>query len=54
VRGGANAVGPEPFAKLGSRARARTFTLHEVDLLVTDLDPKDARLNPYRDRVELR
>jgi hypothetical protein len=29
------------------------FSLHEVDLLVTDLDPGDDRLDPYRDRVEL-
>jgi DeoR family transcriptional regulator, fructose operon transcriptional repressor len=35
-------------SKLGSRAQARVFQLSEVDLLVTELDPDDARLSPYR------
>ena len=41
-------------SKLGSRARARMFSLGEVDLLVTDLEPSDRRLDPYREVVELR
>ena len=39
--------------KLGTRARARMFAVDEVDLLVTDLDASDGRLDPYRDRVAL-
>jgi DeoR/GlpR family transcriptional regulator of sugar metabolism len=39
--------------KLGTRAQARVFSLGEVDLLVTDLEPSDRRLDPYRDAVEL-
>jgi DeoR/GlpR family transcriptional regulator of sugar metabolism len=41
-------------SKLGTQARARMFSLGEVDLLVTDLEPSDRRLDPYRDAVELR
>jgi len=41
-------------SKLGTRARARMFSLEEVGLLVSDLDPDDRRLDPYRDQVELR
>lgn len=40
--------------KLGTRAQARMFALEEIDLLVTDLDPNDARLDPYRARVKIR
>jgi DeoR family fructose operon transcriptional repressor len=40
--------------KLGTRARARMFSLNDVGMLVTDLDPHDRRLAPYRDQVELR
>ncbi len=39
--------------KLGRRSIARTFDLAAVDLLVTDLDPDDARLQPYREAVEI-
>ena len=39
--------------KLGSRAEARTFEFEDIDRLVTDLDPRDPRLDPYRDLVEL-
>lgn len=39
--------------KLGTRAQARMFDLENVDLLVTDLDPDDARLDTYRPQVEL-
>jgi DeoR family fructose operon transcriptional repressor len=35
-------------SKLGYRAPARAFTLDRVDVLVTELDPDDARLDPYR------
>lgn len=42
-------------SKLGSRAQARTFPLGDLDLLVTDLDPTDDRLAPYRaSGVEIR
>ncbi|GGM39906.1 DeoR family transcriptional regulator [Longimycelium tulufanense] len=40
--------------KLGQRgAPARGVSLADVDVLVTDLDPTDSRLAPYRDHVEL-
>lgn len=40
-------------SKLNTRAQARMFALEMVDLLVTDLDPNDSRLDEYRDVVEL-
>lgn len=40
-------------SKLGTRAQVRMFALAEVDLLVTDLEPEDQRLDEYRDAVEL-
>ena len=40
-------------SKLGHRAPAHGFTWDRVDVLVTELTPSDARLDPYRDRVEL-
>jgi hypothetical protein len=30
------------------------FALDEISLLVTDLEPDDARLDPYRASVEIR
>lgn len=39
--------------KLGTRAQARVFDFEDVDLLVTELDPSDVRLDPYRDLVEV-
>ncbi len=41
-------------SKLGTRAQARMFSLDELGLLVTDLEPDDRRLDPYRGAVELR
>jgi DeoR family fructose operon transcriptional repressor len=41
-------------SKLGTRAQARMFALDEISLLVTDLEPDDARLDPYRAGVEVR
>lgn len=40
-------------SKLGTRAVSVALTWDRVDLLVTELDPGDARLDPYRDRVDL-
>lgn len=40
-------------SKLDSRAAARGVGLDDVDLMVTELDPGDERLAPYRDVVEL-
>ena len=40
-------------SKLGTRAQARVFDFEHVDLLVTDLNPSDTRLDGYRDRVEV-
>lgn len=39
--------------KLGHAAVARCLPLDRIDLLVTDLDPKDERLRPYRGSVTL-
>jgi DeoR family fructose operon transcriptional repressor len=41
-------------SKLAQRASVRSIGLGEVDLLLTELDPDDPRLDPYRDLVELR
>jgi DeoR family fructose operon transcriptional repressor len=41
-------------SKLGTQARARMFGLDEIDVLVTDLETSDRRLDPYRDAVELK
>lgn len=40
-------------SKLGQRALARALDWQQVSLMVTELDPADARLDPYRDLVEL-
>ena len=40
-------------SKLDSRAPARTFAVEDLTFLVTELDPQDARLDPYRDRCEI-
>ncbi|MGH8928632.1 MAG: DeoR/GlpR family DNA-binding transcription regulator [Acidimicrobiia bacterium] len=40
-------------SKLGTRAQARMFDMEQVDLLVTDLDPDDPRLDDYRSLVAL-
>ncbi|MEV8026200.1 DeoR/GlpR family DNA-binding transcription regulator [Microbacterium sp. NPDC080220] len=40
--------------KLARHATARAFAWDEVALLVTELDPADERLDPFRDLVELR
>ena len=39
--------------KLGNRAVARGLPLNAVHLLVTDLDPADTRLDPFRELVDL-
>jgi DeoR family fructose operon transcriptional repressor len=39
--------------KLGREGLARCLQLDRVDLLVTDLDPKDTRLGPYRRAVRV-
>jgi len=40
-------------SKLGTKAQARMFSLSEVDLLVTELDPEDPRLDGYRGAVDI-
>lgn len=40
-------------SKLGHRAAARCFGLDRVDIVVTELDPADARLDAYRDLARL-
>lgn len=39
--------------KLGTRAQARVFDFEDIDLLVTDLEPSDQLLDPYRDIVDI-
>jgi DeoR family transcriptional regulator, fructose operon transcriptional repressor len=41
-------------SKLGHRAPATTFRADRVALLVTELDPADRRLDPYRDEWKVR
>jgi len=41
-------------SKLGHRAAARGLAPDRVALLVTELDPTDPRLAPYRDTWDLR
>ena len=41
-------------SKLGHRAPARCFAIDRIDVLVTELDPRDTRLDPYRDVVDVR
>ena len=41
-------------SKLGKQAPARCLGWDRVDLMVTELDPGDERLDPYRDLVDLR
>ncbi len=38
-------------SKLGARSPARSFRPHDVDVLVTDLDPASEALAPYRETV---
>lgn len=40
-------------SKLGHRSVARTFELGQLVLMVTELDPADPLLDPYRSAVEL-
>lgn len=40
-------------SKLGGRAPARTLALDQITYLVTELDPGDPRLDPYRDRCTI-
>jgi len=39
--------------KLNEASTARALDLTDIDVLVTELDPNDASLDAYRDRVEL-
>lgn len=41
-------------SKLDQHTAARAFAPEQVALLVTDLDPADERLDPYRDRWRIR
>lgn len=41
-------------SKLGRTAVAQGLDLASIDILVTDLDPDDERLDPYREHIELR
>lgn len=39
--------------KLGQRGPARCLPVDRIDILVTDLDPRDSRLDPYRKRFKV-
>jgi DeoR/GlpR family transcriptional regulator of sugar metabolism len=39
--------------KFGQRSLSRSLALSSIDLLVTELNPRDPRLDPFRDQVEL-
>ena len=39
--------------KLGQRSAVRALNLDQIQTVVTELDPADVRLDPYRDRVLL-
>jgi DeoR family transcriptional regulator, fructose operon transcriptional repressor len=41
-------------SKLGHQSVALSFAFSEISIMVTELPPADPRLDPYRDRVELR
>lgn len=41
-------------SKLGQKSVAVGFAFEAVSVLVTELDPQDARLDPFRDQVEIR
>jgi DeoR family fructose operon transcriptional repressor len=40
--------------KLSQRSAVRSVDLSEIDVIVTELDTNDVRLDPYRELVELR
>lgn len=40
-------------SKLDTRSQARMFSLSDVDLLVTELDPGDSRFDEYRGAVDI-
>jgi DeoR family fructose operon transcriptional repressor len=40
-------------SKLGQRSLVRSIGLDQIDMLVTDLPPDDARLDDYRDLVDI-
>ncbi len=39
--------------KLSQRSAVRALSLGQIQTVVTELDPADSRLDPYRDRVLL-
>ncbi len=41
-------------SKLAHRAPARAFAFDRIDVLVTELDPTDWRLDPFRDHATIR
>jgi DeoR family glycerol-3-phosphate regulon repressor len=40
-------------SKLSQRSAVRALSLDQIQTVVTELDPADSRLDPYRDRVLL-
>jgi DeoR family fructose operon transcriptional repressor len=39
--------------KLSQRSAVRALSLDQIQTVVTELDPADPRLDPYRDHVQL-
>ena len=54
VRAAQRVVLAADATKLSQRSAVRSIAFSHIDLLVTELDPSDSRLEPYRDIVELR
>ena len=54
VRAAEHVVLAVDASKLGSRAVAVGIDWEDISMLVTDLDPSDSRLDPYRDLAEIR
>lgn len=52
-RAAASVVVAADASKLQGTSAAVALRLDDIDLLVTDLDPTDPRLDPFRDHVEL-
>lgn len=53
LRSAALAVLAVDSSKLGQRSAVRSAPVDDLDLIVTELDPRDPRLDPYRDRVRV-
>lgn len=53
VRSAAEVVIGVDHTKIGQRSAARCVLAERIDYLVTDLDPRDTRLDPFRDTCRI-